>query len=271
VSYVGEPVTFTVSLYSALHDEIPQDGDPVYLYDEDGSPIGNGTTQNGVASVTASFSKARHQGVIAYFPGDDDFERAGTQVVEDVIKYPTAVHLIASPNPAVYGQAITFTATVTSRGPKTPTGIVKFKGIGEAMLSGGVAILTKTGLRAETHAITADYVGDDDSAQSVSAVLQEVVTPASTTTSLTSSANPSSSGQTVTFTATVTSSTGLDPFGTVTFTAGGVTLGTGALKDTVASVSTNALPTGSNTITATYNGSGGFEGSSASLSQTVQP
>lgn len=95
-------------------------------------------------------------------------------------------------------------------------------------------------------------------------------TPASTTTELTSSANPSSVGQTVTFTATLTSSAGVNPFGTVTFTAGDTTLGTVALSSGAASISTASLPGGSTLITATYNGADSFTGSSASLTQVVQ-
>jgi hypothetical protein len=68
-----------------------------------------------------------------------------------------------------------------------------------------------------------------------------------------------------------TSSTGLDPFGKATFAAGGATLGAVAWKDSVASISTAKLPVGSTTITATYGGAKGFSGSSASLTQGVQP
>jgi uncharacterized repeat protein (TIGR01451 family) len=269
-SYVGQPVTFTVSLAALRRGEIPQDGDQVQFFDGNNF-IGDGTTQNGVASVTTSSLTARHHIIGAYFPGDDDFSHAYTQITQIVNKYGTSVRVTASPNPALYGQAITFTATVTSAGPNTPTGSVKFKDIGEATLSGGVATFVKNSLRAGTHAVTAEYLGDADSGESTSPVLDEVVNPASTTTTITSSVNPSSSGQTVTFTATVTSSTGLDPFGKVTFTAGGTTLGTVSLKDSVATVSTAALPVGTSTITATYNGAAGFTGSGASLTQTVNP
>jgi hypothetical protein len=84
--------------------------------------------------------------------------------------------------------------------------------------------------------------------------LEQVVNPVSTTTAITSSANPSSPGQSVTFTATVTSSTGAHATGTVTFTAGGAVLGSVALSGIHASISTAALPEGATTITATYNG-----------------
>lgn len=138
-------------------------------------------------------------------------------------------------------------------------------------LVAGVAKVTNTQAEVGTHAITAEYMGDAVSSTSTSPVLHEVVNRASTTTVLTSSANPSKSGQIVTFTATATSSTGRDPFGTVTFAGGGTTLGTVAVSDTKASISTAALPLGSTSITATYSGAAGFTGSSDSLMQVVQP
>jgi len=185
-------------------------------------------------------------------------------------KATTTTALVSSLNPSTYGQTVSWTATVTSTGANTPTGTVKFAGIGAGTLSGGVATITKTWLNAAAYPITAEYGGDSASTPSSSSVLNQVVNPASTTTAITSSVNPSSLGQTVTFTATVTSSTGAKPVGSVTFTAGAVTLGTIALAGTSASVSTATLPEGSITVTANYNGATDYTGSSASLVQTVQ-
>jgi len=98
-----------------------------------------------------------------------------------------------------------------------------------------------------------------------------MVNPASTTTVITSSADPSTLGQNVTFTATVTSSTGAHPTVTVTFTATGMLLGTVPLEGTVATFSTAALPVASFAIAATYNGATDFTGSSDSLIQSVEP
>jgi hypothetical protein len=90
----------------------------------------------------------------------------------------TATSLSSSLNPSNYGQAVTFTASVTSAGP-TPTGKVWFKdgttGIGMVTLSGGVATLTKSKLAVGTHPITAQYLGDAASAKNTSSVLDQVV------------------------------------------------------------------------------------------------
>jgi hypothetical protein len=90
-----------------------------------------------------------------------------------------------------------------------------------------------------------------------------------TTTSLVSSLNPSNAGQSVTFTATVTSASGT-PTGTVTFNDGATALGTVALSSGQAQISTSTLAAGAHSITATYSGSSTYSGSiSATLSQSV--
>lgn len=98
-----------------------------------------------------------------------------TQVVN---KNTTTTTLGSSPNPSVQGQTVAFTATVASAGP-LPTGKVKFmdgtKLIGEAQLSGGVATFVRSKLTPGTHPITAHYVGDTNSNESTSAVLDQVV------------------------------------------------------------------------------------------------
>jgi hypothetical protein len=242
-SLIGQPVTFTATITSK-GGTIP-DGEVVSFYDG-AKAIGTGETSGGRALLATSSLTATKHTIKATYSGDANFRSSSGDVAQVVEKYATTTALSANVNPAEYGQAVTFTATVTSAGPAT-TGKVKFTGIGVATLSGGVAVFTKKGLRPGTHAVTAEYLGDGDSATSESAVLDEVVNPAATTTKLTSSVNPSSSGQNVTFTATVTSATGLNPTGSVTFAAGGTALGAVSLKGTVAKVSTATLPAGDST------------------------
>lgn len=76
-----------------------------------------------------------------------------------------------------------------------------------------------------------------------------------TATTLTSSPNPSVYGNSVTFTARVTSGAGM-PTGTVTFKDGAATIGSGTLSVSgVATFSTSTLSAGTHSITATYAGS----------------
>ena len=90
-----------------------------------------------------------------------------------------------------------------------------------------------------------------------------------TTTTITSSSNPASSGQSVTFTAVVTSAAARAPTGKVTFKDGKTVLGTASLINGQAQITTSLLAVGPY-LTATYAGSANFSGSSGTLSQTIQ-
>ena len=84
-------------------------------------------------------------------------------------------------------------------------------------------------------------------------VVFEVTPPTITTMTLTSSLNPSTHGQAVTFTAVVTSSTGAPPDGeTVSFFLKSKVLGTGLLSGGSASFIASKLPVGTDSITAVY-------------------
>jgi hypothetical protein len=96
-----------------------------------------------------------------------------------------------------------------------------------------------------------------------------------TTTTVQSSLNPANAGDSITFTATVTNPAGsLVPQGTVEFFDGAVDLGPGSvLSGTGASATstftTSALAAGSHAITAKFTGTGGWQASQGSLTQTV--
>ncbi len=120
-----------------------------------------------------------------------------------------------------------------------------------------------------TNTIKAVYGGDSTFIGSKSKALSQVVSKATTTTTLVSSQNPSNGGQPVTFTASVTPQFGGTVKGTVTFYDGPTGLTTVFLSGGVATFTTSTLTSGTHSITATYNGSNSFTGSSASLTQTV--
>jgi len=96
---------------------------------------------------------------------------------------------------------------------------------------------------------------------------------ASTTTALTSSPNPSSLEQAVTFTATVTASQffKFQPTGTVTFTYGSTTLCNAVtLSGGTATCTYSNLPAGTDTVTGAYSGDTNFTPSSGTVNQTVK-
>jgi hypothetical protein len=205
----------------------------------------------------------------------DNAGNQSTSFVNYTVGTNTETTLTSSPNPSVQGKPVTFTAKVSSSSG-TVTGFVVFANLngniqlGQASLKSGVAKFTTSALPPGSDPILAIYSGDSKDNGSTSAVLTQIV-EAQTTTKLSSSPDPSSYGQTVVFTATVTSSIGPPPNGEeVTFRQGSTTLGTGILSGGVATVSTSALGVGSKTITAVYAGDANFTSStSPSISQVI--
>jgi hypothetical protein len=101
----------------------------------------------------------------------------------------------------------------------------------------------------------------------VTGTVTVTVSPAGTTITLDSSANPSLVGDAVTLTATVSSSAAS---GTVTFKDGVTTLGTGALSDGLATFTANGLAVGSHSLRAEYGGDANYAASvSSALTQKV--
>ena len=187
--------------------------------------------------------------------------------------FKTSTTLGSSLNPSIYGQAVIFTATVTGIGP-VPTGTVVFTWgsgytIGSAKLnSSGVATLTKSNLNADTYPLTAVYKGDANNLGSTSTIVNQVVQQTTSAATLTSSPNPSTPGQTVTFTAQITSSTVI-PTGPVTFAEGKTVLATVQLSGGKAKFATSSLPSGSTTVSVSYLGNSNIRASTASVTQSV--
>jgi hypothetical protein len=131
---------------------------------------------------------------------------------------------------------------------------------------------TSVALSAGTHTLTVHYSGDSTYAAAVSPEVTVSVAPSATTTTVTSSANPSYVGQSVTFTATTATIAGLAPGagGTVTFSNGSMTLGTATVSHGSASYATTFSSAGNQTITAAYGGDANDAGSSGTVDQTVE-
>src|SRR5262249_19779074 len=143
--------------------------------------------------------------ITAVYSGDATNAGSTSAVLTQTVKAIATVSLVSSVNPSTVGQSVSFTATVT---PSTATGTVQFKDGGTVLstvaVSSGSAGFS-TGLPAGAHSMTAVYSGDALDTAATSAVLTQSVLVV-TTTSLTSSPNPSTFGNSVTLTATVTPS-----------------------------------------------------------------
>lgn len=230
---------------------------------------------SGNASVTISTLGAGTYTIIATYSADTNFAASSSPVViEKVIGADSAVTLTASPNPATYGQTVTFKALVRpAQGNAVPTGKVVFSEggtpLGSVPLdSTGAASFNISTLSVRVHAITASYSGSGNFDPS-SATTNETITALPTTLTLTASPNPAAIGQSVTIVATSAAS-GHMPTGTVTFSDQSGTLGSAPLVAGIASLTTATLSVGSHQIIATLNPTGPYAPSvSASLSELV--
>jgi hypothetical protein len=180
----------------------------------------------------------------------------------------------ATSNPSVVGQPVTFFAFVTITGSFDPSGTVNFfdgaTRIGSGAVGAQNAIFITSSLAIGSHTITAVYTGDANNAPSPpSPPVTQIVNQAATTTVVHSSLNPSTVGQTVTFTATVTNAGGgtPTPTGTVQFAVDGTNQGSPVPVNVA--FATGLLTVGNHSITATYNGDSNNLGSSGALTQNV--
>src|SRR5271157_4891996 len=195
----------------------------------------------------------------------------------------TATTIDSVSGTATFGGPATLTATLNSAtDPGLGGKVVSFTldGVfaGTAVTdSSGVATLTGVPQTdtagTDTGGIVASFAGDSTNLLSQNSG-NLVVSQSSTTTTLTSSANPSATGSSVTFTATVAAvSPGSGtPTGSVTFMADGTTI-TGSPvtlnSSGGATITTSTLTAGSHSITAVYSGDTNFTTSTGTLTQTV--
>ena len=273
----GQSVTLAATISHTTGSGVPSG---TVTFSEGGTTLGTATLDStGAASFSTTALSVGSDTFTASYSGDTTYAASSDTVTETVNQAPTSTALTASPNSAVSGQPVTFTATVSgTTGSGTPTGTVTFSEgsttLGTATLnSSGAATLSSSTLAVGSDAITASYIGDATHAGSSGNVTETVnqVGTTATSTALTASPNPASSGQPVTLTATISHTAGSGaPTGTVTFSEGGTTLGTATLTSSgTATFSTSALSAGTDTITASYSGDTTYAASNGTGTETV--
>ncbi|MBV8731851.1 MAG: Ig-like domain repeat protein [Acidobacteriia bacterium] len=210
------------------------------------------------AQVVTSFSATGVYEFSAFIANNGSTAADTTALI--VQKAATTTVLTSSPN----SQSVTATITVTAPGSGGPTGTVQFYNkstlIGSASLIPGQGASTASIYAPAGSLLVAIYLGDANFTGSTSAVLsgpQPSIT-------LSSSANPSLLGKSVTFTLSV-GPVGAFSGGTAQFFDGATLLAAATINGGQALYSTSALTAGPHTIVATYGGQ------TVSLSQVVNP
>ena len=174
-SVQGKSVTFTAGVSSL-----------------EGTPTGkvqflNGTTvlatrslTSGSAKYTTSKLPPGSNSITAVYEGNPNTSGSTSAPVNQIVMAVTTTTLRSSLNPSAYGQAVVFTAMVTSGIGAPPDGeTVSFmKGttvLGMGTLSDGSGSFTTSTLKVGTTSVTADYGGDSDFAGSKSKPVKQVV------------------------------------------------------------------------------------------------
>jgi len=201
------------------------------------------------------------------------------------------VTVTSNKSSVLFGQPVTFTATVTSSSGNTPTGYVGFNfyqqessddlgsGLGfgpwttVAMNGPGVATFTTSSIELDPTQVNAFYLGDANNAPATGTMMQTLA-DIQTTTTVTSNQNNVPYGTAVTFTATVLDSTGKPVLGDVSFQLSYLSYAQVNLNSAGQATWTNGtggplLPVGTDTVTVdSYPYSVGYAQSSGSVAVT---
>jgi Ca2+-binding RTX toxin-like protein len=259
----GQSVTFTATVSSS--SGTPTDGSFQFLVNgsnyDNPVPLSGGAAQLAISEGTGTFS------VSARYSGDSTYaatlQSAETPATLTVVQATTTTSLSPSSASVIFPQTATFTATVSSPSGTPSDGTVQFLVNGSdyasaVPLSSGTAQLAISE-PAGTYSVTAQYTGDGTNyaASPVSTASTLTVAKSSllaTTTTITPGLPSVSAGQSVTFTATVSSTSGAPSDGSVQFLVNGSDYG-GAVAVTGGTAQQSITePAGTYTIRAQYLG-----------------
>jgi hypothetical protein len=230
------------------------------------------TLSGGAAAFSVGILPAGSHTLSVTYSGNTDFQtitaaQAAALLGSPVLVVNKAATAVAL---AVSGQTAKATVSVTPPGAGTPTGSIQFQRgttvLGTVSLSGLMATLANVG----PGAATAVYSGDSNFNSSTSST-QTVYVPTSAL-SIASSVNPSTLGQLVTFTATISNGDAppaITPTGTVQFFDGTTALGAATVSNSQATYATAMLGGGTHQIVAKYSGDSVFPSAQASYGQSV--
>jgi hypothetical protein len=262
-----------------------------YVWQLDGVTITNGGDYTNATTATLTISPVNPADAGTYTctvtgAGGLSWTSSGGVLAVSQLPSTNTLALTVGSNPSSFGDTLTFTATISSSGATAPTGPVVFEDDSTPLwtntLSGtgstASATWTVSNLAPGNHSLTAVYGGDDNYLGSTSSALAQTVnSPASTNTlTLTLGGNPSTYGDALTFTATVSGGGAATPSGAVIFEDGSLPVWTNTLSGSGTTAATtwaaNNLTAGTHPITAVYAGDANYLGSTSSVAnQVVNP
>ncbi len=242
----------------------------------------NGETGLG-ATLTTTALPLGANAITAQYNGSKNYAASAVSNSQQVFVRMSTNTTLASSNPSpTAGDPVTYTATVTptQSGMPAPTGSVMISAMNQSgfTLVGPVSVALSSNqaqaaivMPAGTIHVTASYSGDTNNAPSTSSALLENVTPISTSMTLTSSNLTPTVGDSVVFTATLTSTPATGPpiAGYVDIAVGNLLIGQALVSNGEAVITTAGLPAGAQTAVATYYADQYRSTSQASVNESV--
>ncbi len=282
----NDPVTFTATI-APVSPATTTPSVGTVSFNADGVPIatcGAKALSGGVATCATTSDPAGTAQITAVFSGDTNFLTSTSPPISQVVaKAATSTALASNHNPSRSGQAVTFTATVTSTAG-TPTGSVTFSRVkddssletlGTGTLTAGVATFTTAALPVQNGHIEADYATTTNYLASTHTSSQ-TVSRALSKPNIVASRKNSHLGDPVTYGVAVSSvapgagtPTGLVSLYRERANHSRQWIGRGNLHSGLTAITVTDLPLGSYKIIAVYRGSTNNRPSERAMTQTV--
>jgi hypothetical protein len=281
----GEQASFTASVSSST--QTPTGTVDFY---SNGASVGSALlTAQGTATLLTSSLAVASDSITAVYVGNGNYNTSTSVALQHSVVLATTALTLAGPATAVNaGGTFAMTAALSNNGV-APTGTLTLHNGGTtiatlSVTADGTFSFPNLSLGVGTYQLTAVYSGDANNAVATSAAITVVIQLNPTTTSLSSSANQVTLGQSVTFTAAVSGGTPR-PTGTIEFLDGTTVLGSSTVNASgTATLVVSTLTFGAQSITATYEGDADHavstssavsekvvQAATASLSSSVNP
>jgi len=255
-SQIGRPTALVATVTSAASGVVPSGQ---VKFTDSGADACTATLnkKTGVGSCNWAFStQGAHKSVVAHYLGDAaNLPSDSAAITQTVTVSTTLVTVVPAANPSPVGAAVTLTAVVDGFAVRGET--VQFTqdganlGTPKVLDAGGHATIDSAPLlTAAGHVFGATYAGDANNTAASGQALVNVAA-ASTSTTITVSANQGTPTTSFSFTATVD---GGAPTGSVAFWEGSTLLATRALANHVTQPFSASFAAGEHVVTAVYAG-----------------
>src|SRR5260370_13356966 len=166
-SVFGQQISFVAIVSPTASSSVTPTGN--VTFSDSSNVLGTAPLSSGTAVFNTSILGVGSHSISVSYAGDNNFSSSTSATLSEPVNQATSMTaLAASPNPATFGQAVTFTATVTvvAPGAGTPTApdVVTFLDgattLGTATLNGAAtATFSTSALASGSHSLTALYAG----------------------------------------------------------------------------------------------------------------